>query len=114
MNIFKISPLQVIAAVSMMALGAFAAEKKTPGKTDAKDKHFMDEVTAVDSKSISIYHSPTKEVKYNITETTKVTVDYKPGKIDDVKTGMKAVVNHEGDNATSINATSVKAKGGKK
>ena len=115
MNAFKISPLQVIALLAIFAASTFAAEKKGPAK-DAKDKHFFDEVTAVDSKSISIYHSPTKDEKFTVTEATKVTVDYKPAKIDDVKVGMKATVSKKSDSdeATSINASTVKAKPGKK
>ena len=115
MNIFKISPLHVIALISMIAVGGFAAEKKAAGK-DSKDKKFFDEVTAVDSKSITIFHSPTKEVKYTVTDTTKVTVDYKPAKIDDVKVGMKATVSKKSDSeeAVSISASTVKAAKGKK
>jgi hypothetical protein len=114
MNIFKISPLHVIALISMIAIGGFAAEKKAPAK-DAKDKKFFDEVTAVDAKSISVYHSPTKDEKYTVTETTKVTVDNKPAKIEDVKVGMKASVSKKSDSdeATSISASTVKAKGKK-
>ena len=115
MNIFKIAPLHVIALISMVAFGAFAAEKKAPAK-DSKDKKFFDEVTAVDAKSITIYHSPTKEVKYNVTDTTKVTLDYKPAKIEDVKVGMKATVSKkaENDDAVSVSASTVKAAKGKK
>jgi hypothetical protein len=114
MNILKLSIIPVVALAAMIATPTFAAEKKSPTK-DTKDKKFFDEVTAVDSKSISIYHSPTKEEKYTVTDATKVTVDYKPAKIEDVKVGMKATVSKkpDSDEATSINASTVKKGKGK-
>ncbi len=107
------SLLSVFALVSMVSTSAFAAEK--PGAKDPKEKaKQMNEVLSVDGKSITIYHSPKKESKYTITDATKVVVDYKAAKIDDVKAGMTATVSHkpDSDEATSINARSApKGKG---
>ncbi len=105
------SLLSVSALVSMISTSAFAAEK--PGAKDPKEKpKQMNEVVSVDAKSITIYHSPKKETKYTVTDATKVVVDYKPAKIEDVKVGMTASVSHKQDTeeATTINARSA-AKG---
>lgn len=108
------SLLPVFALMSMVSTAAFAAEK--PGAKEPKEKpKQMNEVVSVDAKSITIYHSPKKETKYTVTDATKVVVDYKPAKIDNVKAGMTASVSHKPDSeeATSINARSA-PKGGKK
>lgn len=104
--------LSVFALVSMICTSAFAADK--PGAKDPKDKPKQtNEVVSVDPISITVYRSY-KEYKYTVTKDTKVVVDYKPAKIDDVKVGMTATVSHKTDSpeATSINARSApKGKG---
>lgn len=82
-----------------------------PGRGSAADKpKFRDQVTAIDATSITLYRSPTKDEKFTVTSNTKVIVDYKSAKIEDVKLGMRAVVTHKADSneATSINARTVK------
>jgi hypothetical protein len=104
------SSLRIIAlAVLFFAASALAANKPSKSITPT----FANEVTAVDGKSITISLSSTKEKKYNISEATKVTVNYKPAKIEDVKPGMKATVTqHAGaEVASSVTAVTVKTKG---
>jgi len=76
----------------------------------AADKpKFRDQVLAVDAKSITLYRSPTKEAKFTLTSTTKVIIDYKQAKTEDIKPGMKATIYHKADSdeATSISARTV-------
>ena len=102
--------LKVLVFIALASIAGFAAEKPAPKDPKEKAK-FYDQVTSIDEKSISLYRSPTKEAKFTITSATKVIVDYKPAKIEDVKAGMKATVTHkpDSDEATSINARTVKA-----
>ena len=99
----------VLLALAVFALRAPAADKEKPA--------FYNQVTAVDpaAKSVTVYHSPTKSITYTATGDTKVTIDHKPGKVEDIKPGMKIImVNHKPDSneAESISAESVKpAKG---
>jgi hypothetical protein len=101
--------------VSTLSVTGFAAEK--PAKEKPKSPG---EVTAVDDKSITVVAYGKKEVKYSVTDATKVTVDHKPAKISDVHMGMKAQVGHKAaatpggeEEATSISATSAPKKPGK-
>ena len=97
--------LVAVASLAMLASNAPAEDHK------GNKANFYNEVTAVDDKSITLYQTPTKSVTYTITGETKITVDHKPGKISDIKTGMKVtMVNHKPDSneATSIIAESVK------
>jgi hypothetical protein len=76
----------------------------------AADKpKFYDQVIAIDSKSITLYRSATKEAKFTLTSATKVIVDYKQAKIEDIRPGMKATVYHKADSdeATSISARTI-------
>ena len=90
--------INVLGLIALASGPAFAADK------------FYDQVTAVDERSITLYRSPTKEAKFTVTPSTKVIVDYKPAKIEDVKVGMRASVTHKpaSEEATSINARTVK------
>ena len=109
------SLLSVVALFSTLSVSGFAAEKpakdkpKTPG-----------EVVSVDDKSITVVAYGKKDVKYTVTEATKVTVDHKPAKISDVHPGMKAQVSKKPaatpggeEEASSISATSAPKKAGK-
>ena len=98
----------VLAALALLTLRAPAGEKQS----------FYNEVTAVnaEAKTITLFHTPTKSATYKVTGDTRITVDHKPGKFEDLKEGMKVLsVGHKSDSdeADSINAESVKkGKGG--
>jgi hypothetical protein len=109
------SLLSVVALASTLSITGFAAEKPAKEKPKAPG-----EVVSVDDKSITVVAYGKKEVKYTVTDATKVTVDHKPGKISDVHMGMKAQVGHKAaatpggeEEATSISATSPPKKAGK-
>lgn len=89
----------ILLALSFVTLTSLAADKPK----------FPYQVVAIDSTSITLYRSPTKEDKYKLTSATKVIVDYKQAKISDIKLGMKATVYHKADSdeATSITARSM-------
>jgi hypothetical protein len=112
------SLFNIVALISLFSAVGLAAEK--PGAKDKEKPKFPNEVVSVDDKSITIVQYGTKEKKFTVTEATKVTLDYKPAKIGDVKMGMKATVSHKAaatpggeEEATSISAQTVKAKKGK-
>lgn len=71
---------------------------------------FYDQVLAIDGKSITLHRPPAKEVKYTLTPATKVIVDYRQARIEDIKVGMKATVDHKtgSDEASSISARTMK------
>lgn len=96
----------LLAGLTILATMAIAPR---PGAAADKPKVY-NEVTAVDVGSITLYRSPTKSEKFTVTSATKVIVDYRPAKFEDVKVGMRATVYHKpnSDEATSINARSMK------
>ena len=109
------SLLSVVALISTMSVTGFAAEK--PGKEKPKTPG---EVVSVDDKSITVIGYNKKDVKYSVTDATKVSVDHKAGKIGDVHPGMKAQITKKAaatpggeEEATSISATSAPKKAGK-
>ncbi len=73
--------------LALFLLGAFAADKPK----------FFDQVVGINATSITLYKSPKKEVTFKLTGATKVIVDYKQAKIEDIKLGMKATVYRKGD-----------------
>lgn len=92
--------LNVLVLIALASTPGFAADK-------AK---FYDQVLAVDASSITVYRSATKEAKFTVSSSTKIIVDNKLARIEDVKVGMKATVYHKADSdeATSISVRSVK------
>ena len=101
--------LITIAAIVLLAPHSPADDKE---KEKEKPK-FYNEIAALDAtaKTVTVYHSPTKSVTYKITGDTKISVDHKPAKFEDLKEGMKIIfVSHEGDSdeAKSVTAETIK------
>jgi len=92
--------LNFLALMALVSAPSLAADKPK----------FYDQVLAIDEKSITLYRSPKKEAKYTLTPATKVIVDYRQAKIEDIKVGMKATVYHKAgsDEASSISARTMK------
>jgi Cu/Ag efflux protein CusF len=98
--------------ITIAAVGLLTSHAPADEKTKEKPK-FYNEITALDAgaKTVTVYHSPSKSVTYKVTGTTKINVDHKPGKFEDLKEGMKILaVSHEGDSdeATSVSAETIK------
>ena len=94
---------QRVPAIYLMALAL------TSGLAADKAR-FYDQVLGLDEKSITLYRSPTKEAKFTVPSSTKIIVDCRQARIENVKVGMKATVYRKADSdeATSISARSMK------